>query len=75
MSLSRSSDYKKMNGSLDSMDKSQFNSSLEEDAQSYDIYEAHNPNTVAVTSSDKHKNEFIDLAYQNRGKFLTINFF
>ncbi|KAK7573448.1 hypothetical protein V9T40_010639 [Parthenolecanium corni] len=31
LSLSRTSDYKKMNGSLDSMDKSQFNSSLEED--------------------------------------------
>lgn len=31
------------NGSLDSMDKSVFNSSIE-DNQSYDIYEAHNPN-------------------------------
>jgi hypothetical protein len=31
-----------MNGSIDSMDKSQFNSSLD-DTHSYDIYEAHNP--------------------------------
>lgn len=56
-----------MNGSVDSMDKSQFNSSLEEDTQSYDIYEAHNPNAAAV-ASDRNKNNFIDLSYQNHGK-------
>ncbi|XP_012253572.2 protein bark beetle isoform X3 [Athalia rosae] len=41
---SRSLDYKKMmnSGSIDSMDKSQLNSSME-DNQSYDVYEAHNP--------------------------------
>lgn len=55
-----------MNGSLDSMDKSQFNSSLEEDTQSYDIYEAHNPNAAAV-SAEHAKNNYIDLAYQNHG--------
>lgn len=55
-----------MNGSLDSMDKSQFNSSLEEDTQSYDIYEAHNPNAAAVPP-DRNKSNFIDLTYQNQG--------
>lgn len=30
-----------MDGSIDSMEKSQFNSSVEDD-RSYDIYEAHN---------------------------------
>lgn len=57
-----------MNGSLDSMDKSQFNSSLEEDTQSYDIYEAHNPNATVVPS-DRSKNTYIDLAYQNHGEY------
>ncbi len=60
-----------MNGSLDSMDKSQFNSSLEEDTQSFDIYEAHNPNAATV-STDRGKNNYVDLAYQNQG---TLNFF
>lgn len=55
-----------MNGSVDSMDKSQFNSSLDEDAQSYDIYEAHNPN-AAATTSDRSK-QYADLSYQNHGK-------
>lgn len=44
--LTKNSDYKKMlvsSASVDSVEKSQFNSSLE-DNQSYDIYEAHNPN-------------------------------
>ncbi|XP_054261454.1 protein bark beetle-like isoform X2 [Macrosteles quadrilineatus] len=59
--LNKSSDYKKMAGSLDSMDKSQLNSSLEEETQSYDIYEAHNPSaTEAVNPS-------FDLAYRNQG--------
>lgn len=63
-----------MNGSVDSMDKSQFNSSLEEDTQSYDIYEAHNPNAAALataaaaTAVDRNKNNFIDLSYQNHGE-------
>lgn len=50
-------DYKKMmHGSLDSMDKSQLNSSLDE-TQSYDIYEAHNPSLQPS----------FEIAYQNRG--------
>lgn len=57
-----------MNGSLDSMDKSQFNSSLEEDTQSYDIYEAHNPNAATVPSAGT-KSNFVDLTYQNHGKY------
>ncbi|KAB0799954.1 hypothetical protein PPYR_07834 [Photinus pyralis] len=41
--LTKNSDYKKMdNGSIDSMEKSTCNSSIE-DNQSYDIYETHNP--------------------------------
>ncbi|XP_065210133.1 protein bark beetle-like [Planococcus citri] len=73
LSLTRAPEYKKMNGSVDSMDKSQFNSSLEEDTQSYDIYEAHNPNAAALataaaaTVADRNKNNFIDLSYQNHG--------
>lgn len=52
-----SDDYKMMkSGSLDSMDKSQYNSSVE-DAQSYDIYEAHNPGFP----------QSFELSYQNRG--------
>ncbi|XP_034245120.1 protein bark beetle isoform X3 [Thrips palmi] len=47
--LTKGSDYKKMNGSLDSMDKSQFNSSVE-DTQSFDIYETHNPQAAAMSS-------------------------
>lgn len=43
--LTKGSDYKKMvnNGSIDSMEKSTFNSSIE-DNQSYDVFEAHNLN-------------------------------
>lgn len=47
--LTKGSDYKKMNGSLDSMDKSQFNSSVE-DTQSFDIYETHNPQAAGMTT-------------------------
>ncbi|XP_038215102.1 protein bark beetle isoform X2 [Zerene cesonia] len=46
--LTKGSDYKKMlasTTSMESMEKSQFNSSLE-DTQSFDIYEAHNPNNI-----------------------------
>lgn len=60
-----SSDYKKMAGSIDSMDKSQLNSSLEEETQSYDIYEAHNP------SASEAVNPSFDLAYRNQGKLHT----
>ncbi|XP_067009482.2 protein bark beetle [Anabrus simplex] len=68
-------DYKKMmNGSFDSMDKSQFNSSVE-DNNSYDIYEAHNPDTSARTfgyTSDfrgatEAVNPSFDLTYRNEG--------
>lgn len=37
------------NGSIDSMEKSTFNSSIE-DNQSYDIFEAHNPNPTGFSS-------------------------
>ncbi|KAG8274927.1 hypothetical protein J6590_097180 [Homalodisca vitripennis] len=59
--LNKSSDYKKMAGSIDSMDKSQLNSSLEEETQSYDIYEAHNP------SASEAVNPSFDLSYRNQG--------
>ncbi|XP_057327444.1 protein bark beetle isoform X2 [Microplitis mediator] len=52
---SRSLDYKKMlntGGSIDSMDKSQLNSSIE-DNHSYDVYEAHNPRYSPSTSDFK----------------------
>ncbi|KAF7992731.1 hypothetical protein HCN44_005075 [Aphidius gifuensis] len=51
---SRSMDYKKMmnNGSIDSMDKSQLNSSIE-DNRSYDVYESHNPQYSPSTSDFK----------------------
>ena len=73
----KGSDYKKMiNGSIDSMDKSQFNSSVE-DTHSYDIYEAHNPNTTQSFNgySDSYPtkgaaetmNPKYDLAYKNEG--------
>lgn len=51
-----------MAGSLDSIEKSQFNSSNEEETQSYDIYEAHNP---AATEAI---NQGFDLSYRNQGK-------
>lgn len=62
--MNKGSDYKKMSGSIDSMDKSQLNSSLEEDTQSYDIYEAHNPSAVEAV------NPGFDLAYRNQGILL-----
>lgn len=40
------------NGSLDSMDKTQLNSSME-DNHSYDVYEAHNPRYSPSTSDFK----------------------
>lgn len=76
---SKSLDYRRMlnGGSLDSMDKSQLNSSIE-DTQSYDVYEAHNPRYSPSTSdfkgSSHHKygttsvdNPVFDLAYRNDG--------
>ncbi|XP_031785209.1 protein bark beetle isoform X2 [Nasonia vitripennis] len=71
---SRSLDYKKMSngGSLDSMDKSQLNSSLE-DNQCYDVYEAHNPRYSPGTSSGVTGQKFAgdnpayDLTYRNEG--------
>lgn len=58
-------------GSLDSMDKSQLNSSIE-DNQSYDVYEAHNPRYSPSTSDFKSAaqsvdNPVFDLAYRNEG--------
>lgn len=63
-------------GSIDSMDKSQLNSSME-DNQSYDVYEAHNPRYSPSTSDFKAAvekypvthadNPVFDLAYRNEG--------
>ncbi|PSN57210.1 hypothetical protein C0J52_05036 [Blattella germanica] len=77
--LVKGSDYKKMmNGSIDSMDKSQFNSSVE-DNHSYDIYEAHNPNASTqnfngysanfptAKPANEALNPSFDLAYRNEG--------
>lgn len=75
---SKSLDYKRMlnGGSLDSMDKSQLNSSIE-DNQSYDVYEAHNPRYSPSTSDFKDAQKYgaaqsidnpvFDLAYRNEG--------
>ncbi|XP_034949444.1 protein bark beetle isoform X2 [Chelonus insularis] len=74
---SRSLDYKKMmsGGSIDSMDKSQLNSSIE-DNQSYDVYEAHNPKYSPSTSDLKgaiqkypmhSDNPVFDMTYKNDG--------
>ncbi|XP_046609560.1 protein bark beetle isoform X2 [Neodiprion virginianus] len=80
---SRSLDYKKMmnSGSIDSMDKSQLNSSME-DNQSYDVYEAHNPryspratNAAEFKANNPPKyhptarsvNPAFDLSYRNEG--------
>lgn len=73
------SNYKRMlnGGSLDSMDKSQLNSSIE-DNQSYDVYEAHNLQYSPSTSDFKSTaqkygaaqsvdNPVFDLAYRNEG--------
>ncbi|XP_044255606.1 protein bark beetle isoform X2 [Tribolium madens] len=80
--LTKNPEYKKMitNGSLDSMEKSTYTSSLD-DNQSYDVYEAHNPNPSAFAYSptiEYHKspNRFdaqyvrpngFELAYKNEG--------
>lgn len=64
-------------GSIDSMDKSQLNSSME-DNQSYDVYEAHNPRYSPSTSdfkgavqkygtSQSGDNPVFDLTYRNEG--------
>ncbi|XP_015436907.1 PREDICTED: protein bark beetle [Dufourea novaeangliae] len=76
---SKSLDYKRMlnGGSIDSMDKSQLNSSME-DNQSYDVYEAHNPRYSPSTSDFKStaqkfgaaqsgENPVFDLTYRNEG--------
>jgi hypothetical protein len=67
-------DYKKMSngGSLDSMDKSQLNSSLE-DNHCYDVYEAHNPRYSPGTSAGGPGQKYVgdnpayDLTYRNEG--------
>lgn len=83
--LTKTSDYKKMlasTNSMESMEKSQFNSSLD-DTQSFDIYEAHNPNhilqlknTTFVKKSaspeysvpqNPNNNKAYNLAYRNEG--------
>lgn len=64
-------------GSIDSMDKSQLNSSME-DNQSYDVYEAHNlryspstsdfkSNTQKYGASQSGDNPVFDLTYRNEG--------
>lgn len=80
--LTKNSDYKKMvsNGSIDSMEKSTYNSSIDDD-QSYDIYEAHNPTpsstfaynpTIEFHKSPKRFGNFtgpdsFNLAFKNEG--------
>lgn len=79
--LTKNSDYKKMvsNGSIDSMEKSTYTSSIE-DNQSYDIYEAHNPNPSGFAYNQYHKSpskfdsqkynlptSTYDLAFKNEG--------
>ncbi|KAG7306290.1 hypothetical protein JYU34_008890 [Plutella xylostella] len=82
--LTKGSDYKKMlasTTSMESMEKSQFNSSLE-DTQSFDIYEAHNPNANVMQlkhstfskkppppeySVPQNNNRPFNLAYRNEG--------
>ncbi|CAG9578183.1 unnamed protein product [Danaus chrysippus] len=79
--LTKGSDYKKMlasTTSMESMEKSQFNSSLE-DTQSFDIYEAHNPNNIiqlkhstfnrkpASPEYSVPQNRPYNLAYKNEG--------
>lgn len=76
---SKSLDYRRMlnGGSIDSMDKSQLNSSME-DNQSYDVYEAHNlryspstsdfkSNTQKYGASQSGDNPVFDLTYRNEG--------
>ncbi|XP_050298201.1 protein bark beetle isoform X2 [Anthonomus grandis grandis] len=81
--LTKASDYKKIisNGSIDSMEKSAYNSSIEDD-QSYNTYETHNPTaTFPFNSStleyhkspNKFENQYakptgpFDLAFKNEG--------
>ncbi|KAG6445644.1 protein bark beetle isoform X2 [Manduca sexta] len=79
--LTKGSDYRKMlasTTSMESMEKSQFNSSIE-DNQSFDIYEAHNPNNIQLKQSTFSKKpaspEYsvpqtmrpFNLAYRNEG--------
>ncbi|XP_045768313.1 protein bark beetle isoform X2 [Maniola jurtina] len=79
--LTKGSDYKKMlasTASMESMEKSQFNSSIE-DNHSFDIYEAHNPNNIiqlkhstfnkkpASPEYSVPQNTKYDLAYKNEG--------
>lgn len=68
------------NGSIDSMEKSAYSSSVE-DNQSYDVYEAHNPNPTSFPyhptieyhkSPARFENQYakptnFDLAYKNEG--------
>lgn len=67
------------NGSIDSMEKSTYTSSIE-DNQSYDIYEAHNPNPSGFAYNQYHKSpskfdsqkfnlptSTYDLAFKNEG--------
>ncbi|KAJ2949950.1 hypothetical protein O0L34_g11275 [Tuta absoluta] len=84
--LTKGSDYKKMlasTTSMESMEKSQFNSSME-DNQSFDIYEAHNPNANVMplkhstfmkkpvtpeysVPQNNNINKPFNLAYRNEG--------
>ncbi|CAH2076021.1 unnamed protein product, partial [Iphiclides podalirius] len=78
--LTKGSDYRKMlasTTSMESMEKSQFNSSIE-DNQSFDIYEAHNPNNVIQlkhSTFNKNSPEYsvpqsakpYNLGYRNEG--------
>lgn len=68
------------NGSIDSMEKSAYSSSID-DTQSYDVYESHNPNPSSFSFSPtieyhrspmKYENQYakpttFDLAYKNEG--------
>ncbi|KAL4715552.1 hypothetical protein ACJJTC_009178 [Scirpophaga incertulas] len=82
--LTKGSDYRKMltsSTSIESMEKSQFNSSIE-DTQSFDIYEAHNPSANVMPlkhstfikkpaspeySIPQSNNRPFNLAYRNEG--------
>lgn len=81
--LTKGSDYRKMLASatsMESMEKSQFNSSID-DTQSFDIYEAHNPNMNIIPLkhstfikkpaspeySVPQNNNKLNLAFKNEG--------
>ncbi|XP_052754555.1 protein bark beetle isoform X2 [Galleria mellonella] len=82
--LTKGSDYRKMltsTTSMESMEKSQFNSSME-DNQSFDIYEAHNPSPGVMQlkqstfmkkpaspeySVPQNNSGLFELAYRNQG--------